>query len=326
MQKILVTGGTGFLGQHLVRALQQDGHALRILTRTTPGQATPAVPELETLAGDIRDSTLVDRAVSGVDVVIHTVSNFRRGGSDRREAFAINVEGTRNVCRAAARSGVRQLIHCSTIGVHGHVRQVPADEQAPFNPGDIYQSTKLQAEREVFEFARQGLPVTVVRPISMYGPGDRRMLKLFRLIKRRRFVMVGDGRALFQPAYIDDVVQGFRLCLNNERALGQAFIVGSEQYLPLHDLFRIIAEELHVAPPRARVPLGPVLALARLCETLCVPLGLEPPLHSRRVSFFRNNRAFSIDKAKRLLGFEPRMPLRAGIRRTIDWYGEQHWL
>jgi nucleoside-diphosphate-sugar epimerase len=152
------------------------------------------------------------------------------------------------------------------------------------------------------------------------------MLKLFRMIERRRFVMVGDGQALFQPAHVDDVVEVFRLCLRNPQAIGEVFIAGGEEYLPLGNLVGLIAKELGVAPPRLRLPLAPVLLAASACERLCVPLGVEPPLHRRRVSFFQNNRAFSVAKAKRVLGFRPRYSLRESLRSTIGWYRQQGWL
>jgi nucleoside-diphosphate-sugar epimerase len=321
---ILITGGLGFLGSHISSRFSAAGEAVRLLAR--PRAVEMDTPH-ETVWGDIRDPEAVDRAVSGAEVVVHLVSNFRKGGSDGKEAWAVNVGGTRNVLEACSRHGVRQLIHCSTIGVHGSVLEVPADEESPFNPLDLYQETKLEAEQEVWRHHRAtGLPVTVIRPISMFGPGDQRMLKLFRLIQRHRFVMVGEGDALFQPAYIDDVVDAFRLCLRNERALGEAFIVGGDEYLPLRDLVALIAGELGVPPPRLKVPLRPVLALARACERLCVPFGIEPPLHQRRVSFFQNDRAFTVAKARRVLGFAPRMTLRESVRATIGWYRQQGWL
>lgn len=322
---ILITGGLGFLGSHLSSRFSAEGEAIRILARPSGAEITDSPHEI--VRGDIRDPDAVDRAVSGAEVVVHLVSNFRKGGSDDKDARAVNVDGTRNVLAACSRHGVRQLIHCSTIGVHGSVLEIPANEETPFNPLDLYQETKVEAEQEVWRHHREtGLPVTVIRPISMFGPGDRRMLKLFRLIKKRRFVMVGNGDALFQPAYIDDVVDAFRLCLRNERSVGEAFIVGGDEYLPLRELVALIAAELEVPPPRLRLPLRPVLALADLCERLCVPLGIEPPLHRRRVSFFQNQRAFSVDKARRILGFAPRMSLRNSVRTTIGWYQQQGWL
>lgn len=328
MTKILVTGGQGFLGSHLVRRLRERGDEVRVMAHAQPGKSRPENEASgSVLWGDIRDPAFVDQAVSGMDKVVHTVSNFRRGGSDREDAWAVNVLGTRLVMEASARHGVQRVVHCSTIGVHGSVREIPADEDTPFNPGDLYQETKLEAEECVWQLHQEsGLPVSVIRPISMYGPGDERMLKLFRMIRKGMFVFVGDGSVLFQPAYIDDVVDGFLLALDKDAALGEAFIIGGDAYLPLKDLTVLIAGELGVHPPRLKVPMGPVLALASLTERVFAPLGLEPPLHRRRVSFYQNNRAFTVEKARRLLGYEPRISLQDGLRRTIDWYQKQGWL
>jgi dihydroflavonol-4-reductase len=325
MTKVLVTGGTGFLGQHVVRHLCDRGDSVRVLARASGNGS--ALPVTDIVYGDIRDRDAVENAVKDRDAVIHLVSNFRKGGSDKKEAYAVNVIGTQNVLEACLKFNVKKLVHCSTIGVHGDVKEIPANEETPYNPGDLYQETKLIAEQKVWEFYRQTkLPISVVRPISMLGPGDERMLKLFRMIKKGRFIMVGDGKAFFQPAYIDDVVQGFMLCLDKEQSIGEAFIIGSDQYLPLKELVQIIADELGVPYPKIRIPLRPVLGLARVTESIFVPLGLEPPLHMRRVSFFQNNRAFQIDKARMVLGYQPTIDLREGIRRTISWYEQQGWL
>jgi nucleoside-diphosphate-sugar epimerase len=324
---VLVTGGNGFLGRYLVARMSEIGHNVRIFARPKKEANWNTISETNVYWGDIRDAGAVDRATAGVDQVIHLVSNFRKGGSDKKDAYNINVVGTENVMKAATKYKVKQFIHCSTIGVHGNVLEIPADENTAYNPSDLYQETKLLAEKRVWDFFKQNtLPTTVIRPISMLGPGDLRMLKLFRMIKKRRFIIVGNGKAFFQPAYIDDVVQGFIRCLGNDKAVGEVFIIGGEEYLPLTDLFRLIAEELGVAPPKIKVPLTPVLWLATLCEGICIPLGIEPPLHRRRVSFFQNNRAFSIEKAKTGLGFQPEVTLREGIRRTIQWYENKGWL
>jgi len=323
----LVTGGKGFLGSHLVARLRDCGEEVRVFAHGLGNGKPEHEQGCEMVWGDIRDPIAVDQAVQGVERVFHLVSNFRKGGSDKKDAFAVNVEGTKHVLEASRKFGVKRLIHCSTIGVHGNVLTIPADEGTPFNPTDLYQETKLIAEQAVWEFYKQtGLPISVVRPISLYGPGDLRMLKLFRTIKKRQFVYLGKGAVLFHPAYIDDVINGFLLCGTHERAVGQAFIIGGEGYLPLHELVDLIAEQFQVPRPRVHIPLKPVEWLAGFCESLCTPLGIEPPLHKRRVSFFKNNRAFSVEKAKRQLGYIPRVSLKEGIQRTIHWYEEQVWL
>lgn len=328
MSSILITGGKGFLGNHLVKKLTDNNEQVRIFAHShSKEESTEEYRNDNVIWGDIRNKKDVEKAVKGVDSVIHLVSNFRKGGSDKKEAYSINVEGTENVLNASHKYGAKRLIHCSTIGVHGSVKEIPANEETPFNPGDLYQETKLIAENKVWEFyKRTNLPITVVRPISLFGPGDLRMLKLFRSIKKGRFVMIGKGDKFFQPAYIDDVVNGFLICLKNDKAIGQAFIIGSDEYLPLKDLVQLIAKELNVTVPNIKIPLTPVLMMAYLCERICVPLGVEPPLHKRRVSFFQNNRAFSIEKAKRVLGYRPEVSLREGIKRTIQWYEDNGWL
>lgn len=324
---VLVTGGKGFLGSHIVARLSEFGEEVRIFAHSKPKDKKEDETGNNIIYGDIRDSNAVDKAVKGVDKVIHLVSNFRKGGSDKNEAYSINVDGTENVLNASLKYGVKRLVHCSTIGVHGSVKEVPANEETPYNPGDLYQETKLIAEKKVWEFyEKTGLPMTVIRPISMCGPGDVRMLKLFRMINKGKFMMIGKGNAFFQPAYIDDVVDGFFLCLGKKEAIGEVFIIGGEEYVPLRELVQLIATELNVSLSKYRVPLTPVLILASICEKVCVPLGIEPPLHRRRVSFFQNNRAFSVEKAKRVLGYEPKVSLKEGIKRTIEWYKEKGWL
>lgn len=322
---ILITGGLGFLGSHLASRLSAAGEAVRILARPRRGPEAQDLPH-EIVWGDVRDREAVDRAVRGTEVVYHLASNFRHAGTDG-QGYAIHVDGTRNVLDACERHGVRQVVICSTFGVHGSVREAPGNEDSPLEPLDRYQETKLIAEQEALRAHQErGLPVTVLRPGSLYGPGDERLLKLFRMLQKGRFVMIGDGQPCFQPSYIDDVVEGFRLCLRNQKTIGETFIIASDEYLPIRQMVTVIAEELGVSPPRWRLPMTPIMAVARLCEAVCEPLGLEPPLHRRRVSFFHSNRAFSVDKAKQLLGFSPSVHLREGVRRTIGWYREKGWL
>lgn len=332
---VLITGGLGFLGGHLVRALMGDGFRVRVLARSRGKAASGSEdetgvvngPSPEIVCGDIREPAVVREAAEGCEAVIHLVSNFRSARSDGQEAYDINVGGTENMLAAAERAGVSQIIHCSTIGVHGSVAEIPANEETAFNPGDSYQETKLIGEQKVWEhYRRTDQPVTVVRPISMFGPGDRRMLKLFKMISAGWFIRVGDGHTYFQPAYISDVVKGFRLCLGNEQAVGEAFIIGGDEYVTLNELAAIIGEELGVKWRTLPIPMKPVLGAAVICERVFSPLGIEPPLHSRRVSFYRNHRAFTIEKARRILGYEPEVSLRQGIRRTIAFYREEGWL
>jgi dihydroflavonol-4-reductase len=220
--------------------------------------------------------------------------------------------------------GVSRFVHCSTVGVHGHIEQPPAAENAPFAPGDLYQDSKLEGERIAARYmAEARLPVTIFRPAPIYGPGDLRLLKLFRGIKRGYFPMIGDGRVFYHLVFIDDLVEGILRCGTAEQAIGETYILAGPEYMNLNELMATVAEAVGARPPWLRLPFAPVYAAAAACEAVCRPLGLEPPLHRRRVGFFAKSRAFDIAKARRRLGYAPKVSTREGIARTAAWYAEQ---
>lgn len=227
---------------------------------------------------------------------------------------------------AARQQGVERVVHCSTIGVHGDVREVPSTEESPYNPGDIYQRTKLEGELVAREAFAKGLPGTVVRPASIYGPGDLRLLKLFRTIRNGSFRMFGSGEAFFHMVYIDDLVDGMLLCAERAEAVGQVFILAGPRYLKLDNLVSLVANAVGVPVPRGHLPMWPLMAAAAACEAVCRPFNIEPPLHRRRADFFRKNRAFSYEKARNLLGYEPLIDPSDGIRQTARWYFENGYL
>jgi len=323
---VLVTGATGFTGGHLVRALLNRRHRVRGLVRprSIAKAASLEAAGVEIAAGDLLDPPSIRRATEGVDVVYHVAAMYREAGQPPSTYRAINVDGTRHVLDAARAAAVRRVVHCSTAGVHGHVERPPANEDAPLAPGDHYQRTKLEAEQVATEHAaRSGLEVVIARPVGIYGPGDTRFLKLFRGIAHRRFPMLGSGAVFYHLTYVDDVVEGLRLCGETVAAAGRTYILAGARYTTLKDLVAAIARELNVPPPRIHLPIWPVWLAGAVCEAVCVPLRIEPPLYRRRVDFYRKSRAFDITRARRELGFEPRVDLETGIRQTIAWYRER---
>jgi nucleoside-diphosphate-sugar epimerase len=322
--RAVVTGGTGFLGSHLVHALRAAGHDVAVLARND-AKARSVLPHgCEVLLGDICDAALARKLVAGADLVFHTVSNFRTASGAAATYRRINVEGTTTVLEAAIAANVARFVHCSTIGVHGDVASSPGNEESPFNPGDLYQETKLEAERAVARrVGASATQIVIVRPCSLYGPGDTRMLKMFRMLARGTFFKVGACRANFHAGYIDDVVDGFLRAASVPGIDGEAFIVGGSDYVPLEAYIDTAADAVGASPPRVRLPYALMYSAAWGCERVCAPFGVEPPLHVRRVRFFRNNRAFSIDKARDVLGYSPKIDLRDGMRRTVAWYKAQ---
>ncbi len=239
----------------------------------------------------------------------------------------MNATAVRTVIEAARSAGARRVVHCSTVGVHGDVEHPPANEDAPLRPGDIYQQTKLEGERVAREAAGEtGVEVVIARPTGIYGPGDRRLLKLFRGVARRRFVILGDGRIYYHLTYIDDLVDGFHLCATVPAAAGRTYILAGGEVTTLNELTARIAEEARVPPPRVHLPVWPFWAAGAACEAICAPLGIEPPIYRRRVDFFTKSRAFDISRARAELGYAPKVGLQEGIRRTLEWYRQQGWV
>jgi nucleoside-diphosphate-sugar epimerase len=284
--------------------LQRDGAQLRV--------------------GDLADADAVARAAAGCEVVYHIAATYREAGQGGAAYTHVNVDGTRHVLDAARAGGVRRVVHCSTGGVHGHIEHPPANEDAPLAPGDVYQRTKLEAEQLVSAYgAQHGLDVVIARPIGIYGPGDLRFLKMFRGLARGRFPMLGTGQVFYHLTYITDLVRGFQLCGEVPAAAGRTYILAGPEYTTLSELVALVAAELRVDPPRIKFPVWPVWLAGAVCEAVCIPFGIDPPLFRRRVDFYRKSRAFDTTRARQELGYNPTVPLKTGIHQTAEWYRGQ---
>ena len=323
----LVTGATGFTGGHLARRLAERGHRVRALVRDAGRARELEQAGIELVEGDLRDRAAVDRAVAGVERVYHIAATYRQAGLAAAEYRAVNALAVRDVIEAAARAGVRRVVHCSTVGVHGDVEHPPANEDAPLKPGDVYQKTKLEGERLAREAGqRLGIEVTIARPTGIYGPGDRRLLKLFRGVARGRFPILGSGNIYYHLTYIDDLVDGFQLCAEHPAGAGRTYILAGGEVTTLNELVALVANVAGVQPPRLHLPAWPFWTAGAVCEAICAPFGIEPPLYRRRVDFYTKSRAFDIARARRELGYDPKIGLQDGILRTLEWYRRHGWI
>lgn len=327
-KKILVTGGTGFTGSHLVRRLLSRGHEVSVLDN----QRGRFYDELLRLGaritiGSVTDRDLVERAVEGQDVVQHLAAAFRKVDLPKRVYWQVNVDGTRFLLDASLRRGVAKFVYTSTQGVHGHVANPPGNEESPIAPADYYQYTKYQGEVVCQEYIRKGLDVTILRPTAMYGPGDpERWLMLFKRVASGRFLMFGDGRTTYHPLYIDNLIDAYELAMERPEATGQTYLIGDAHYYTLDDLVQAVADVLGIKVSIVHLPFWPAWAVSLACEIACKPLHISPPLFRRRIDWFRQSRAFDIGKARRELGYEPKVDLRTGLRRTGLWYREQGYI
>ena len=324
--KVLVTGATGFIGQALARKLLERGESVRVLVRDEGKLAALGLEADEVVRGDITDLEAVERATRDVSIVYAIAGTFREPGLSDRRYREVNVEAVRTMHEAAMRSGVKRIVHCSTCGIHGSIDGTPADETHPVRPVGIYEQTKAEGERLALELgARSGIEVTALRPTPVYGPGDTRLLKLFKLASRRPVIMIGDGTAGYHLVYIEDLTDAFILAGASPAANGEAFLIGGPEIPSLNEIVHTLAcvNGHGDVGNVVRIPAKPVWLAGWLCEAMCRPLGVDPPLHRRRVEFFINNRAYNIDKARRLLGYSPKVGIADGLRRTAEWYRRQ---
>lgn len=320
-----VSGAGGFVGRHLALRLLAEGCRVTCLVRS----GNPGVDELRAagaviVVGDLNQPEGFEESLRGVDWVFHLAAAYRDGGT-RSESFRrVNVDATAALLQMSARAGIRRFIYCSTVGVHGDCRGRLLDEEAPFAPHEEYGRSKVSAEKLIRDrMPDLGFEVVIVRPVGVYGPGDWRLKKLFSGIARRRFVMIGKGRNRYQLTYVEDLVQAFWLTATVSSAAGQTYIIGGDDLPTTEELSREISRQLKVPLWPVRLPYGLVYLMALLCEGLCGPLGVSPPLFRRRLDFFSKSRCFDIGKARRELGFQARVPMEEGIRRTIEWYREK---
>lgn len=325
--KLALTGASGYTGGHILKRLLARGDAVKALVRG--GSITPELKAsgAELVTGVLGDPDDARRLVEGCDAVMHVAAVYRTAGHPDSYYREVNVEGARRLLEAAVEAGVRRFVHTSTVGVHGDVKNPPADENAPIAPSDIYQETKAEADAMAREFGRtHGIEVAIVRPGAIYGPGETRLLKVFRGVARGRYAVVGSGKPHYHLVYIHDLVDGFLLALDRPEAAGETFIIAGPRSLSQDDLAREVAQATGGSVWPFHIPAWPIQRLGDLVEAICVPLRIEPPIHRRRVDFWVKNRSFSIEKARRLLGYDPKVDVTEGIRRTALWYREHGWL
>ena len=322
--RVLITGAGGFIGRHLVRHQLELGRQVRALDRDVAGLAdVRSLDRLEVLKGDVADVDVQRRAVEGADLVFHLASAHLETGLSDAEYRRINVAAVQTLLEESRAAGVRRFVHVSSCGVHGQVVSSPADEDTPFRPDITYERTKLEGELLAREFhIRCGFPVVVVRPVWVYGPGCNRTARLYRLISNGRFLMVGSGANRRSAVYISDFLDALELCATRQDGDGEVFIVAHDEEVTVGQVVDEIARLVGTSRPRLRLPLWIARVGAASVEALARMLGRQPFISRRSLKFFTTDAGFTSAKAQRMLGFEPRVPLRKGLELTYEWWRE----
>jgi nucleoside-diphosphate-sugar epimerase len=322
--RLLITGATGFIGSRLALHARRAG-----IDVLATGRADIAV-EHERLAelraadvpveiGTLHDVGLVRRLVRDRTVVVHLAAAQHESHMPATYFRSVNVDLVQQLlqeCRAAA---IRRFVYGSTIGVYGDAGELQLDERSDVRPENPYQATKLAAEALVRACAYD-FDTSIVRIAETYGPGDWRLLKLFRAIERGQFFMIGPGTNRRQCIHVNDLVRGLMLAAEHRSAVGETFIMAGREVMTTNEMVERIATALNRKPPRTQLPMWPFLAAASVLEATLQPLRIQPPLHRRRLDFFRRSFVFSTVKAQQLLGFTPETDFQSGAADTARWY------
>jgi len=328
--QVLITGATGFIGSRLALKCLERGDAVRALGQENSAAEAENRQLIESRGGRVILASVTDRdrmfeVVRGVDVVYHLAAAQHEANVPDQRFWDVNVTGTKNVLEASVNAGVRRFVHGSTIGVYGPTSEGLITESSPLSPDNIYGVTKLAGERLALSFSEK-LPVVVIRISETYGPGDRRLVKLFKAIKKKMFFMIGGGQNLHHAIYIDDLTDALILAASSERALGQSLVLAGNDAFTTNEMVHVVATELEATISNIRIPLRVMLFFAVLAENLLRPMGIQPPIHRRRLDFFRKSFRFSTSKAFDYLGFLPKYTFAQGVQETARWYREMGYL
>ena len=322
---VFITGGTGFIGSRLVLKCLERGDHVKVLgqTNTDAERLNKQLIEAEGAAviiGSMTDRDLLFNLTKDIDVVFHLAAAQHEANVPDQTFHDVNVTGSRNIIEASIEAGVKRFIHGSTIGVYGDPAEA-ISETSPCNPVNIYGKTKLEGEKLVLSY-KDRIPLVVVRISETYGPGDRRLLKLFRAINKKAFLKIGPGSNLHQLIYIDDLIEGMFKATQAEKALGEIILLVGHKPISTDEMVETIAEVLELRLPNFRLPIFPFTIASVVLESALRPIGIQPPLHRRRMDFFIKSFSFSTAKADELLGFSPRYSFGQGADLTACWYKE----
>ena len=327
MKQVIVTGANGFVGSNLCKELLDAGYKVRALHRKSSNIETLKDLDVELVEGDITNIKDLQKAFEGCEVVYHIAALFRQAKHPDSVYWDINHKGVKNVFEVAIEKGVKKVIHCSTVGVHSHIPNPPANEDEEYRPGDIYQETKCAGEKLALEYFRSGkIQGSVIRPAMIWGPGDERTLKLYKGIGTNKFPLIGTGKTHLHWILVTDLARSFRLASEKEVPNGEVFIISGRESISMRRLYDEIADCFGVKAPRFAIPALPIQIIGTIVEAICIPFGIEPPIYRRRVDFFTKTRWFDSSKAKSLLGFEPKYNFTDEVSLIADWYKEKGWV
>ncbi len=322
MTVVLVTGASGFIGSHLVQRCLHEGYDVKALVRKgNAGIAGLQKESVEVVEGDVRDAEAVNRAVTGCDLIFHVAALTSDWGA-LKDFTDINIGGTRHVCEAALREKVKRLVYVSTYESFNHFRLERVNEETPYAiQNKPYPDTKIAGNDTVWNYAGLGLKASIVYPVWVYGPGDRTLFPLLADGIRRRQLFYWARHAPISMVYIDNLVDLLMLAALHPDAVGEGFLACDGGAITFEGVCEQIAARIQAKPPSLYLPFNLVYQLAGMLEALYRTIrSSKRPLLTRHAVTLLASRVFvDASKARRVLGWSPKVGLEEGMRRTLDW-------
>lgn len=319
-KKVLVTGGTGFIGRPLTAKLSSLGARIRVLVRNRNDMKTLG-PHMEPALGDLTDGESLLQAVRGCQVVVHLAAILGDRFVPRSRYLQVNVEGTGTLAEAALRSGVERFIHVSSVWAYGLVPREGIDESFPLKPSDTpYGDTKAESQKVIERLAKErALPAVIVQPGDVYGPADQKWtLGPMDLMRAGKFKLIDQGKGVFQPIFVDDLVDGIVLAAEKGR-VGESYILCGEERTTFQAYFLQLATITGVESLPS-IPQWLAMTMAAMAEGFARLTGSTPPFTRTGVRGTGNRRdSYSTVKARQQLGFQPKTSITEGLRQIEAW-------
>lgn len=323
MKKVLITGATGFIGSHLVDRNLKDGNRVRIFALPDDPRAKEfAAKGIEVVYGDIRDGQAVDEAVKGVQIVFHLAAVVT-DWAPKALFEEVNIGGTRNVCEASLKHGIKRFVEVSTNDVFGLREDVVIDETFEYSYwGEPYADTKCDATKIVREYGKKGLPVSIVYPCWVYGPGDATFVPLLADAIKNGELIFWRKDVIVWPAYVENLMDLLMVLSEHPKAVGQGFLFHDGVSDTLQNFSSKIAESIGEKNPKLHIPYWTAYAAASIMEFLWKLLRKKsrPLLTTYTVKNLGSRLRFSIKKAEKVLGWVPPINYRDGFEKTMEWF------
>lgn len=325
--KILVTGGTGFIGRLLIPKLIEKGHEVSVLCRNKKKAESVLPPECKIIIGDITEKETLKNCCEGIDLVYQLVGlsgNELPSGYQFKRFRKVNVDGLRNIAEEAQRAKVKRFIQVSSIAAMGIVKKMPITGDSDCEPYLPYQVSKREGELLIMEKVKnEGFPAIIIRPAKVYGVGGEDTYKsIIKMCKIGVFPKIGRKDTMVSHCYIDDLITTLTLLVEKGK-IGMVYNCATEKSIGFYESVKLVAKLMGKRVLLIPAPRWAVASIAYLLELLCNWLGKKPPVTRRNVIAATTDRIYDFTANKRDIGFVSSVTMEEGIRRCIEYNKEK---